>query len=64
MAPNIKQLQLGVNVFSSNKKCNLWPSDCFLLLALVPDYFSFIVFPTMIDIHYLLLFCIPGLRDW
>lgn len=29
MAPNTKQLQLGVNVFSSNKKCNLWPSDCF-----------------------------------
>lgn len=63
MAPNIKQLQLGVNVFSSNKKRNLWPSNCFLLLVLVPDYFS-LFFTTMIDIHYLLLFCIPGLRDW
>lgn len=44
MAPNIKQLQLGVNVFSSDKKHNLWPSDCFLLLVLVPDYFSFIFY--------------------
>lgn len=42
MAPTRKQLQLGVNVSSSNKKCNLWPSDCFLLLVLVPDYFSLV----------------------
>lgn len=64
MAPTRKQLQLGVNVSSSNKKCNLWPSDCFLLLVLVPDYFSLVnyFFTTMIDTYYLLLFYIPGFR--
>lgn len=42
MAPNVKQLQLRVDVFCSIKHLIFGPAAvCFLLFILVPDYLSF-----------------------